>query len=101
MAKKYKVGSVIEDFSFTTPWDGEKSFYSASSGKRKVLFFLRYYGCRTTQLKLRELLAECGRFFDLGAQLYVAMQSPVETVRANMEEENVDFEIICDPDGTL
>jgi len=101
MAKKYQTGSLIADFNFTTPWEGDKSFYSVSAGKRKVLFFLRYHGCRTTQLKLRELTANCEKFFDRGAQLYVAIQSSAETVRTHLKEEDVDFEILCDPDGTL
>ena len=101
MAKKYQTGSTITDFSFMTPWDGEKTFYSAGSGRKKVLFFLRYYGCTVTQLKLHELNAYRGKFYDAGAQLYVAMQSSVETVRSKIKKEDVDYEILCDPDGTL
>ena len=101
MTKKYQTGSTIADFSFMTPWKGEKTLYSTGSGKKKVLFFLRYYGCTVTQFKLRELTANRGKFFDAGAQLYVAMQSSVETVRSKIKEEDVDFEILCDSEGIL
>jgi peroxiredoxin len=103
MIKKYQKGSIIPDFSYMTPWKGEKNFFSASAGKKQktVLFFLRYYGCTVTKFQFHEITANCGNFFDAGAQLYVAMQSHVETVRSNFKEEDFAFEIICDPEGVL
>ncbi|MDR3231914.1 MAG: redoxin domain-containing protein [Synergistaceae bacterium] len=101
MDKRYQKGSVVADFDFTTPWGGEKKFYAVSEGKKKVLFFLRYYGCRTTQLEFRDLVGDCGKFFERGAQVYAALQSSVETLRSQVREEEVAFEVICDPEGTL
>jgi peroxiredoxin len=83
-----------------TPWSGEKNFY-AGDGKKKVLFFLRYYGCRTTQLEFRDLVADQGKFYEKGAELYVVLQSAAETLRSQIEKRDVAFEIICDPEGTL
>jgi peroxiredoxin len=101
MTQRYQAGSVVPDFDFVTPWSGEKNFYAAGRGKKKVLFFLRYYGCRTTQLEFRDIVAGQGKFYEKGAQVYVVLQSAAETVRSQVEEKNVGFEIACDPDGTL
>jgi peroxiredoxin len=84
-----------------TPWKGEKNFYAASGGRKKVLFFLRYYGCRTTQVEFRDLVADCGKFREKGAQVYAALQSAPETLRAQLKEEDIAFEIICDPEGAI
>ncbi|MDR2178723.1 MAG: redoxin domain-containing protein [Synergistaceae bacterium] len=101
MGKRYQAGSVVPDFDFVTPWDGEKNFYAVGAGKKKVLFFLRYYGCRTTQLEFRDIVAEQGKFYEKNAQVYVVLQSAAETLRSQTKKENVGFEIVCDPEGTL
>jgi peroxiredoxin len=101
MTKRYQVGSVAPDFNFATPWNGEKNFYVAGSGKKKVLFFLRYFGCRTTQLEFRDIVADQNKFYEQGAQVYVVLQSAAETLRSQAEREKIGFEVVCDPDGTL
>jgi peroxiredoxin len=101
MAKRYQTGTVIPDFNFTTPWGGEKKFYASSGGKKKVLFFLRYYGCRVTQLEFRNIIADYDKFRDKGAQVYVVLQSALETLRGQLKEEDIAFHVICDPEGSL
>ncbi|MDR1377066.1 MAG: redoxin domain-containing protein [Synergistaceae bacterium] len=101
MAKRYGVGSVAPDFHFVTPWNGEKNFYAAGDGKKKVLFFLRYHGCRTTQMELRDIAADQSKFYEKDAQVYAVLQSSVETVRSQAEKKDIGFEIICDPEGSL
>ena len=101
MTKRYRAGSVVPDFNFVTPWSEEKNFYAVSGGKKKVLFFLRYYGCRTTQLEFRDIVADQGKFYEKGAQVYAVLQSAAETLRSRMEREDIGFEVVCDPDGTL
>jgi peroxiredoxin len=100
-AKRYWTGSVAPDFDFVTPWNGEKNFYAVGDGKKKVLFFLRYYGCRITQLEFRDIVADQGKFYEKDAQIYVALQSSAETIRAQVEKKDIGFEIICDPAGSL
>lgn len=101
MGKQYQAGDVMSDFSFATPWKGQKNFYNVSKGKKKVIFFLRYYGCRVCQLEFRHIVREYGKFEEKGAQVYVALQSSVETIRSQIEEKDIAFEIICDPQQTL
>jgi peroxiredoxin len=101
MEKRYRVGSELPDFNFLTPWEGEKNFYSVSGGKKKALYFLRYYGCSLTQLEFRRIASACAAFGEKGAQVYVAVQSAAETMRAGVKREDVPFEIICDPEGSL
>jgi peroxiredoxin len=101
MAKKYGVGSIVDDFNFVTPWKGEKNFYAVSGGKKKVLFFLRYYGCNLTQLEFHHIAADYGKFREKGAEVYVATQSNTQILRPQIKEEEIPFEILCDPEGTI
>jgi peroxiredoxin len=101
MKKRCQVGSVIENFDYETPWDGEKNFYAVSGGRKKILFFLRYYGCDLTQLEFRRIAADCGKYRGKGADIYAATQSSPEILRSRLKKEEIPFEIFCDPDGSL
>ncbi|GHV39551.1 hypothetical protein FACS1894187_19660 [Synergistales bacterium] len=106
MSERYQTGSKAPDFNFINPWGGgsegeKKNFYSDSKGQKKVLFFLRYYGCRVTQLEFRDIVAESGKISSLGARLYVLLQSAPETMRDALKQEDIAFELICDPGGEL
>ncbi|GHS97475.1 hypothetical protein AGMMS50276_17600 [Synergistales bacterium] len=101
MSKRYQTGSESPDFDFVTPWGEKKSFYASGGGQKKALFFLRYYGCRVTQLEFREIVAEAEKFAEKGARLYVVLQSSPEILSGALKREDIKFELISDPDGTL
>ncbi|GHV48863.1 hypothetical protein FACS1894204_13330 [Synergistales bacterium] len=101
MTKRYQKGSKAPDFDFSTPWGEKKNFYADGSGRNKVIFFLRYYGCRVTQLEFRDIAAESAKFSARGAKLYVVLQSSPETIQEALKRDDIDFELICDPEGKL
>ncbi|GHS85382.1 hypothetical protein AGMMS49957_01360 [Synergistales bacterium] len=101
MPKRYQIGSKAPDFDFSTPWGEKKNFYADGGGRKKALFFLRYYGCRVTQLEFRDIAAESAKFSSRGAKLYVVLQSSPETIQGALKQDDIDFELICDPEGEL
>jgi len=91
-----KVGMKAPDFDFITPWKEENNFYNCIEGKKSFLIFLRYYGCRTCQLEMLNLIDDCQKFTDKGAQLFVVLQSDPKVIRDQVKEEEIPFTIICD-----
>jgi Peroxiredoxin len=91
----------MPDFSFVTPWKGNRDFYEETAGKKTVVFFLRYYGCSTCQLEIHNIIKDYPRFAAKGAKVFVVLQSDPETLRSETEEKQIPFEIICDPEQAL
>ena len=56
--RRLSVGETMPDFTYATPYDGEKDLYEALGDKPMMLLFLRYYGCPVCQLDLRMLTKE-------------------------------------------
>lgn len=101
MGKQYQVGDKIPDFNFATPWKSKCNFYEETAGKKKVVFFLRYYGCSTCQLEIHNLIQAYPQFEAKGAKVYVVLQSEPEILRSQTEEKEIPFDIICDPEQSL
>ena len=77
---KLKIGDVLPDFTFDTPFEKGKSLYAAAEGKPVFLLFLRYYGCTVCQLDIRELKNDYARFTQKGAKVLVVLQSKPELI---------------------
>ena len=100
--KRLSVGETIPDFSYVTPYSGEKDLYEALNGKPTMLLFLRYYGCTVCQVDLHRLTEEYEKITAAGGQVKVALQSDPEALAK--DTNGVDpfpFEIICDPELKL
>lgn len=101
MGKKLTVGDTIFDFNYQTPWQKNLRFRDTTSGHPVCLMFLRYYGCSTCQLELRELTRQYPRLKRMGVKLLVVLQSQPETLRDSTPQGLFPFDIICDPDREL
>ena len=101
MGKKLRVGDKVFDFNYQTPWEKGLDFRDVTSGHLVCLMFLRYYGCSTCQLELRELTRQYPRLKKLDVKLLVVLQSQPETMRLSTPRNLFPFEIICDPDRNL
>ena len=101
---KMEVGMKLPNFTYNTAWKQDQDFYAAAKagkGKKTVLRFLRYYGCTVCQLDTWEMAEEYQRFVDADANLFVVMQSAPETIREEVKEGVLPYDLICDPTQSL
>ncbi len=98
---KVKAGDKAIDFTFNTIAEtGLKLSDVVKNADTTIVHFLRYYGCTTCQLDIRDYMKLTDKIKDKNAQLYVVLQSKPEIITASMEEA-LPFDIICDPDQQL
>ena len=92
-------GAVLDDEVCTTPWRTAR--LSELVDRPTVVFFLRYYGCTICQLDLSRIRAQYDRLTAVGAKALVVLQSDPAGIRAQNEEADYPFEILCDPEQRL
>ena len=98
---KYKVGDSMPDFSFTT-LDGKTRAFSdfGREADKTLLILHRFYGCRMTQVDLKQFADACADFAAAGIRILAIVQSPEESVKQKLKAE-YPFEIGCCPDGEI
>ncbi len=100
---KIEINSIIDDFSFDTPFEKNHSLsklVKKVKGKT-VILFLRYYGCTLCQMDLHNLIKDYSYIKDLDSQVIVVFQSKAEIIAKDTKKSDIPFEIICDPDMLL
>ncbi|OON86986.1 peroxiredoxin [Oribacterium sp. C9] len=100
---KLNVGDTMPDFQFQTPFSTDRQWYSElekNDGKTAIIF-LRYYGCTLCQLDIRTYAKEFSDITEGGGRFYVVLQSDPQKIAKDMEEKQLPFEIICDPEMKL
>ncbi len=100
---RLEIGMTMEDFSFETPFETGRSLEETVKrveGKT-ALVFLRYYGCTLCQYDIHQLAACYDEIKNMGAQLLVVLQSKPEGLKAQLKEDSLPFDLICDPDQAL
>jgi len=101
MGLKLNTGDKAPDFTFDTPWEGGKKFYSECGDGTAVLVFLRYYGCPVCRMELADFKRENARFEDKKANLFIVIQSDPGRIASITRKEDWPFTIICDPDADI
>lgn len=91
----------MPNFSFETPFKSGLSFYDAVEGKKTVLLFHRFIGCRLSQFDIRNLVQGYDQIAAVGGRVFVVVQSLPETVRGYYDENSLPITIICDPEQLL
>lgn len=91
----------MPDFTYDTAFETGKQFYETIDRKPTFILFLRYLGCTTCQLDIQQLKNEYHRFVEKGAQVLVVLQSKPEVIAADIQKDDLPFEIICDPGQLL
>lgn len=87
----------LPDFTFNTAFDEPQSIYSFIDEKPTAIMFLRYLGCTTCQLDLKDLKENYNLFTQKGAQVLVVMQSSEQTIKKEINETTFPFKIALDP----
>jgi Peroxiredoxin len=98
---KLQKGSIIQDFTFDTPFEKGVSLYAKTEGKPTFLMFLRYYGCTVCQVDMHHLQAKYKEFEEKGAKVLVVLQSKPELIAEQITKETFAFDIVCDPEQKL
>ena len=68
---------------------------------KTFLIFLRYCGCTICQLDIRAYRENYQKFLDKDAQILLVLQSAPATIAESITEEELRFEVACDPEGKL
>ncbi len=97
------VGQNLPNFEYTTVFKkGKKIYDSLENIKGKtVIYFLRYYGCTLCQLDIHNIKENINKFKEKNSQVFVVLQSDVNTISKDVKKEEVGFDIICDPEAKL
>lgn len=95
--ERIKVGEGVRNFNFDTPWKENLDLKSEIAGKKTFLVFLRYYGCTICQLDIRNLIMRYNEFRGKDAKVYIVLQSDPKLIKESIEEKDMPFDIICDP----
>ncbi len=99
---RYEVGDVVDDVVFHTAWKQNVSMNEASKGKKKVLSFLRYYGCPTCKMDLDDYKKNIEAFTKANADVYCFLQSEPATLKEeNVTETTYPFTVVLDPEQKL
>lgn len=70
-------------------------------GKRLLLSFYRYAGCPLCNYRIEKLTLLMPRFRRLGLELLAVFQSPKDSLLYYVEEKDVPFSIVADPERSL
>lgn len=90
------------DFTFNTP--SEKGLRLSDEVKKSrytFLIFLRYFGCTSCQIDLRDLSDAYEEFKEKGAQILAVLQSSPEILQKGIDERGIPFKLISDPEQKL
>ena len=98
---KLKVGEKIPDFLAVTVFDGEKPFSSRVGEGKTAIIFLRYYGCTLCQYDIYTYAQNYKEIVGDHGKLFVVLQSKPETIKKTVSENDLPFQIICDPQEKL
>lgn len=100
---KLTAGQTMPDFTYDTPFASGRTLTETVQrveGKT-ALVFLRYYGCTLCQLDIRQFAQEQEKITAGGGQMLVVLQSDPALIAGQMQEGDLPFDIICDPDQKL
>ncbi len=99
---KVNTGEMALDFTFdTVKENGLKLSDVVKNADTTIVHFLRYYGCPTCQLDIRDYMNLYDEIKNKNAQVYVVLQSKPQIIKDALGEDALPFDIICDPDQEI
>ena len=100
--KLVSFGDKAINFTYQTPYGATSTLEEkVQKADKTFLIFLRYYGCTICQLDIRAYRENYQKFLDKNAQILLILQSTPETISESITEEELRFEVACDPEGKL
>jgi peroxiredoxin len=95
---KLSAGDRFPDFPVFTAKDAEIQTSELLKKAEKTIFWvLRYVGCTSCRYDIHLIKENYQKFIDKNAQVVVVLQSPPETIKADLAGDEVPYEIVSDP----
>ena len=98
---KLAVQEQAPNFIFHTVYSQNQDFYAALQKPYNILYFSRYIGCSLCQLNLMKLAKEYETLSAANIEVFFIIQSTEENAKQRLEEMNVRFPVILDPEEKL
>lgn len=94
---KLSKGDIFPDFIFDTDREVGLSVHQVvQKAERTIFWVLRYIGCTTCRYDIQVLAQSYDRIKDKKAQVFVVMQSSVQSVQEDLKDSPLPFPIVCD-----
>jgi peroxiredoxin len=96
---KLSAGDRFPDFPVHTAADADIQTAELLKKAEKTIFWvLRYVGCTSCRYDIHLIKENYQKFTAKNAQVVVVLQSPPETIKADLAGDEVPYEIVSDPD---
>jgi peroxiredoxin len=96
---KLSAGDQFPDFPVHTAKEADlKTSELLKKTKKTVFWVLRYVGCTSCRYDIHVIKERYAEFTALDAQVLVVLQSPPETIKADLTGDEVPYDIISDPE---
>lgn len=93
---RLKPGDRMPNFTFNTAYEQGRTVQDILGGKPTFFVVLRYIGCPSCRYDVHMLSKRYQEFIEKSAQVLVVMQSSPESIREDLKEAGLPFDIICD-----
>ena len=94
---RFKVGDYFPDFIFNTAYRKNLQVHEILN-KETVFWCIRYIGCPVCRYDVHCIKEKYAEIQKKNAQVFVVMQSDQKHIQDVIKEDELPFEIICDPE---
>ena len=94
---RFKVGDYFPDFIFNTAYRKNLQVHEVLD-KETVFWCIRYIGCPVCRYDVHCIKEKYAEIQKKNAQIFVVMQSDQKHIQDVIKEDELPFEIICDPE---
>lgn len=91
------VGQKFPDFEVETLYGGKQHISAMLGSDRTIFWCLRYIGCTVCRYDVHLLSQRYSEIQAKGAKVYFMMQSDKDVLAAELKDQSLPFDIICDP----
>ena len=97
---RFKVGDYFPDFIFNTAYRKNLQVHEILN-KETVFWCIRYIGCPVCRYDVHCIKEKYAEIQKKNAQVFVVMQSDQKHIQDVIKEDELPFEIICDPSSIM
>lgn len=98
---KLSAGDKMPNFTFATAYEQNKKIQDVLNKENTFFVVHRYIGCTFCRYDVHLLQSRYAEFVQKDAQVFVVMQSTPESVREDLKNIKLPFDIICDTDMVI